>query len=148
MIAESLSCNIKPKTVSCYPRAKDICILFSHIKHKVEKPHIDLAWPVEMSSECFSLVMKLSRALFLANGLHAVGWPDFINLSELHMQQYSLKNLREFWVSALWEKSPHNTYYSVHMLTQGTPMSHILHSGQHQHCSSVTLMHLELCFLK
>jgi len=81
--------------VSSYLGAEDICILFSHNKHKVEKPHIDLAWPAEMSSDCFSLVMKLSRGLFLAYGLRACGWPDFINLSELHMQQYSLKNLRE-----------------------------------------------------
>lgn len=87
--------QILNKTVSSYLDAVGICILFSYIKHKVEKPHIDLAWPAEMSSECFSLVMKLSRALFLAYGLCA-GWPDFINLSELHMQQYSLKNLREF----------------------------------------------------
>lgn len=111
--------------MSCYPRAKDICILFSHIKHKVEKPHIDLAWPVEMSTECFSLVMKLSRALFLAYGLHAVGWPGFINLSELHMQQYSLKNLREFYESQLYGKKPSQYLLQCsHAHTRNTNESH------------------------
>lgn len=60
-----------------------------------------------MSTECFSLVMKLSRALFLAYGLNAGGWPDFINLSELHTHNTVSGISRSFSLGSR-EKNPHN----------------------------------------